>query len=81
MWIQIALKKLLVLPNINITFFYSAQTKAKWLFYVKKNIYASVLVKEDQEKETHQLCPKKIGLMQLAVNALLEWLFLTFLVF
>ena len=47
----------------------------------QKNIYASVLVKEDQEKETHQLCPKKIGLMQLAVNALLEWLFLTFLVF
>ena len=47
----------------------------------QKNIYASVLVKEDQEKETHQLCPKKIGLMQLAVNALLELLFLTFLVF
>ena len=47
----------------------------------QKNVNASILVKKDQEKETHQLCPKKIGLMQLAVNALLEWLFLTFLVF
>ena len=70
-----------MLPNINVTFFYSAKTKAKLLNYVKKYIYASVLVKEDQEKETHQLCPKKIGLMQLAVHALLDWLFLTFLVF
>ena len=47
----------------------------------QKNINASILVKKDQEKETHQLCPKKIGSMQLAVHALLEWLFLTFLVF
>ena len=49
--------------------------------FMSKSINASILVKKDQEKETHQLCPKKIGLMQLAVNALLEWLFLTFLVF
>ena len=68
-----------MLPSINVIFFSSAQTK--WQIYVKKNINASILVKKDQEKEKHQLCPKKIGLMQLAVNALLEWLFLTFLVF
>ena len=35
-----------------------------------------MLVQKGQEKETNQLCPKKIGSMQLAVNALQKLLFL-----